>query len=350
MKFQSSTLFVNTGRKPLPGMQKKKKNTKNTIALGICIAIITVLCIFVGLIVHVWVSYNEDVATKDTSSANVAETREVIPVEKKPDKKVSATTAKKKTSEEKTVKPKEKEEKPKTKYTVSGEETAESEAANKAFKNISARYSYGFMNLSDNSTYINNTEKINNSAALAPFLAEYASNGIYLGTFDYHHAVGDYEGVYLMNRAFSEGSVEAANLLIEHFGPDKLNKYFEAKGYENTHFGGTIGSEESYTTAEDLVKLMNKFHKNTSFFPYSDIYKKMKNNKVDDKITASLPEGVTAANITFTSGGETVDAAVVYTPNGNFVFVAMADGSEDELTKAHKAMANAASAICKTFE
>ena len=72
MKLDSSTLFVNTGRKPLPAMQKKKKNNKNTVALVVCIAIIAVLCVFVGLIVHVWFNYNEEVAPKADTKVTTA--------------------------------------------------------------------------------------------------------------------------------------------------------------------------------------------------------------------------------------------------------------------------------------
>ena len=87
MKLDSSTLFVNTGRKPLPAMQKKKKNNKNTVALVVCIAIIAVLCVFVGLIVHVWFNYNEEVAPKaDTKVTTEIKEEKVKPKEEKPKK------------------------------------------------------------------------------------------------------------------------------------------------------------------------------------------------------------------------------------------------------------------------
>lgn len=346
MKFQSSTLFVNTGRKPLPGMQKKKKTSKNNIALGVCIAIIAVLCVFVGLIVHVWINYNEDVAPKEKPVAGQVsqevDNKEPVKPEKtkKPKKEAPAKPEKEEPvpEEEPVV-----QEEPEAEDT--GSETDISKLAAKQFKNIDGEYSFGIMNLSDGTTYIGKNKKVNNSAALAPFLAEYASNAIYLGTFDYTTDVSGYAGRDLMTMAFSQGSTDAANMLISHFGVDSLNSYFASKGYENTHFGGVIGSEESYTTSEDLVKLMNKFYNNTTFFPYSDMYKKMQNNTVDDKIMSALTEGSYGANISFTSGNETVDAAVIYTPNGNYIFVAMAE--TDDIAAANKAMANTAKGICK---
>lgn len=355
MKFNSSTLFVNTGRKPLPGMQKKKKPNKNNIALAFCIVIITVLCVFVGLIAHVWMSYDEQKLAENPEN----NTNEVVVIDDKPQTEVEEeepTTEKTEKGEKKETakKPAKKSTKktntPKSnKSAISGKETDITKLVTKEFQKVDAEYSFGIMTTSDGSTYINNTGKVNNSAALAPFLADYASNGIYLGTFDYDVYVGDYSGDQLMNRAFSEGSVDAANMLIEHFGIDNLNAYMEAQGYTNTHFGGTIGSTESYTTAEDLVKLMDKFRNNTTFFPYSDIYKKMSKNTVRDKIMKSLPEGASGVNITFTTEKETVDAAIVYTPSGNFIFVAMADGNSDGISAAHKAMASSANKVCKNL-
>jgi len=351
MKLNNSTLFVNTGRKPLPGMTKKKKTSKNNVALFVCVAIIAVLCLFVGLIAKVWVNYNEDVKSS-TSSVDTG-LKSVSDKTDSPDKpKAEPKTKENKKQETKEPAPeKPVAEKPKPKnYTSSGKETAAAKEVNKIFKNITLEYSYGIMNLKDEALYVKNPEKIENTAALAPFLAEYVSNAIYYGTFDYTTDVGGYQGSYLMDKAFTEGNVEAANLLISHFGTEKLNSYFSSNGYENTHFAGTVGEDGSYTTSEDLCKLMKKFYENTGFFPYSDMYKKMTVNTVKTKIMKSLPQGAYGANMSFTYGEETMDAAIIYTSKGNFVFVAMAEGDVAEHPQADKAMANSAKKICEKIK
>ncbi len=332
MKLDSSTLFVNTGRKPLPAMQKKKKNTKNTVALVVCIAIIAVLCVFVGLIAHVWVNYNEsNITSKPQNTAQVTQTKQS-------------------NAEKPKAEPKPKAEEVKTTNKTQGEKTDMSSAAETAFSSVGGTYSFGVVRLGDGYTYINNTDKLENSAAMGAFLLDYVSNAIYMGTFDYSTDVSGYAGRDLMTNAFSGGSVEAANLLIQYFGADKLNTYFSSKGYENTYFDGTIGNGGgSYTTAEDLIKLMEKMNNNTTFFPYSDMYSKMKASTVDDKIALSLPDGVSVANIGFDAGDEVFDAAIVYTPNGNFIFVSMAEGSGDVTASAKSAMAKATADMCSVL-
>lgn len=347
MKFDSSTLFVNTGRKPLPAMQKRKKNNKNTIALAVCIAIIAVLCVFVGLIANLWIRYNEEVDPAPKTGVTETVAKEKVKTEKKTEETPVQKTEKD-TSEKKEEAKKKAEKKKASQNPTMGQTSDISQAADKAFEEFDGNYSYGIVDLSDDYTYINNTNKIYNSAALGAFLMDYASNAIYLGRFDYGTDVMGHAGRDLMTSAFSTGSVDAANLLIEHFGTDALNAYFESKGYANTKFGGTIGSEgECYTTSEDLIKLMKKMNDNTTFFPYSDMYSKMISNTVDNKIAYALPEGSSLANISFESGDETFDAAVVNTGTGRFIFVAMADGGD--VAEANNAIATAAQQIASVI-
>lgn len=347
MKLENSTLFVNTGRKPLAGMQKKKKTNKNNIALGVCIAIIAVLCIFAGLIFRVWFTYKDEQAPKQPANS-VVDTQTSEEAAKQAEREAKEKAAAKKAEEEKkAAEEKKKQEEKAAKNKTSGESTDLSKAVDKLFAKVSGTYSYGLVTLSDNYTYINNTDKVSNSAALSAFLMEYASEMIYLGRFDYDTDVAGYSGDYLMTRAFSEGSVDAANLLIEHFGAEKMNAYFASEGYVSTVFGGTIGSgAECSTSSEDLIKLMRKMYANTGFFPYSDMYSKMRRSTVDDKIASSLPGGSSAVNMSLSTADETFDAAIVTTPNGSFIFVAMAGGAEDSVSTGNKAMADAAKKIC----
>ena len=156
-----------------------------------------------------------------------------------------------------------------------------------------------------------------------------------------------FEKYYLEAKAlFAEGSIESANLLIEYFGADNLNAYFASKGYKDTFFGGTIGNTaESYTSTADVIKLIKKMYDNANFFPYSDMYQKMLSNSTDDKIAKLIPQGTNIANISFATEEEVFDAAVVYTPEGAFVFTAMANEFYDSPEKSYAAISAAAKGI-----
>ena len=43
MRFDNSSLFVNTGRKPLSAMQKRKRKTRNSIVVAVFVSIIALI-------------------------------------------------------------------------------------------------------------------------------------------------------------------------------------------------------------------------------------------------------------------------------------------------------------------
>ena len=341
MRFNNSSLFVNTGRKPLSAMQRRKKNNRNNIFLGVCLAIIAVLCIFVGLIAHVWLNYDEEPAKEAkpavTAEENNKKVKEAEEAKKAAEKK--AKEEKKKAEEEKKAKEE------KNKYQSLGEESDYSKAVKKAFSDVDGMYAYGYVLLNDGSRYINNVAKINNSAAMSAFLVEYICAKIYTGEFDYDTYVSGYSGEQLINNLIVNGSYAASKILIGHFTPSRLNSYMAANGYPNTYFGGE--GEASYTTVEDVAALVSKVADKSGLFPYSDLYKRMRSSKVTNKIRAELPSGVSAANISSVTDGEMFDAAYIYSPNGNYIFVSMANGYSDDGTKANTAMAKGALAVCE---
>lgn len=341
MRFNNSSLFVNTGRKPLSAMQRRKKNNRNNIFLGVCLGVIAVLCIFVGLIARVWVNYDE--APKEPVNPPVTvEEKESKPKEDEAAKKEAEQKAleeKQKSEEEKKKKGTQK------KYKSFGEESTYSKALKKVFSGFDGEYAYGYFLSTDGSRYINNVEKINNSSAMSAFLVEYICAKIYTGEFDYDTYVAGFSGEQLINNLTRNGSYEAAQHLIAHFTPAKLNSYMASNGYHNTYFGGD--GEASYTTVEDVMALVSKIADKSGVFPYSDLYKRMKNSNVKNKIRAELPSGVSCANISSATDGEMFDAGYVYTPNGNYIFVSMANGYTDDGTKANTAIAKGALAICE---
>lgn len=338
MRFDNSSLFVNTGRKPLSAMQRRKKNNKNNIFMAFFLGVIVVLCIFVGLIVHVWLNYSEDIDEPVNVVINEQE-------EKNHEEEENAEITAQKQAEEEAKKKAELEEK--KNYKTSGKKTVYSKNIDAAYKKLDGTYSYGYILLNDNKKYICNTEKVTNSTAVSAFLVDYMCAKIYTGEFDYSTNVSGYRGEQLMDNLIRNGSVEAANLLISHFTPERLNSYMSANGYENTYFGGAIGdgSGTSYTTTSDLLALMKKMYEKSSVFPYSDMYNRMKNSNVKSRARAHLPQGTLVANLSAMAVGEMFDAAVVYMPNDAYIFVSMANGYSDDGTISNTAMADGASVI-----
>ncbi len=366
MRFNSSSLFVNTGRKPLSTMQKRKNN-KNNIFLAVCVVIIAVLCIFVGLIVRVWVNYDgndekpeiKTTAVVHEKKTETKESAEKPKTNKDTDTKKAKSTAKKekttekksstkKTSDKKTSTKKSSTKKVTPKYPVEGTENAYSKAVDKHFEKLSGTYAYGIYLMDGSYKYVKNTDKISNSAALGAFLTEYICAKIYTGEFDYDTNVAGQSGNSLIDKLIREGSVDAANTLINYFTPEKLNAYMSSKGYSSTYFGGAVSDGNpngSYTSINDVITLMQNFYNKSKLFPYSDLYKRMRQCRVSTRTRNLLPYETAVANVSLSNSNEMFDAAIIHAPNGNYMFVAFANGYSDDGSAANTAMAGGAKAL-----
>ena len=355
MRFDNSSLFVNTGRKPLSAMQKRKRKTRNSIVVAVFVSIIAVLCVFVGLIVHVWLSYDAEQQPEPPAAQVQTKTEGKTSADKKSDDQKKAeekkkADAKKKAEAKRKAEAKKKAEEEKAasaKYQTQGTATAYTKSIDKSFSKLDGTYAYGVTVLNSGEQYINNTDKITNTTALSAFLVEYASAKIYTGEFDYDTNVSGHSGNSLMASLINSGSVDAANLLIAHFTPAKLNAYMEAQGYTSTHFSSQLadGTGESYTTVADVTALVKKIYDKSRIFPYSDFYKRMRQSSVNMRIRAALPYSTAVANLSASVQGDCFDAGIVFSPNGNYIFVAMANGYSDDGTKANTAIAEGSLAV-----
>lgn len=348
MRFDNSSLFVNTGRKPLSTMQKRKRNTRNKIFLALFLSIVVILCVFVGLIVHVWINYDAD--EQGASEAQTAQVRQDKPeedAEKKAEQKAQRDAEAKRKAEEKKKAEEEKAANAALKYDTFGAANDCTKAVDKAFSSLDGTYAYEISVMGSGYQYICNTAQIKNSTALSAFLIEYICAKIYTGEFDYDTNVSGYSGNSLIDSLIRDGSIDSANLLISHFTPAKLNAYMEAQGYTSTHFGAQLadGSGESFTTASDVTALIQKMYDKSKIFPYSDLYKRMRQSRVNTRIRAALPYETAVANISSAAPGECFDAGIVFSPAGNYIFVALASGYSDDGTRANTAIADGARAV-----
>ena len=121
-----------------------------------------------------------------------------------------------------------------------------------------------------------------------------------------------------------------------------------AKGYSSTHFGGPISAGNasgSYTSVNDIMALMQNIYNKSRLFPYSDLYKRMRQSSVNSRIRNKLPYETAVANISLAYSDEMFDAAIVHAPSGNYMFIALANGYSDDGTAENTAMAGGAKAL-----
>ena len=132
----------------------------------------------------------------------------------------------------------------------------------------------------------------------------------------------------LMRLMITQSDNTAANVLINRFGLDELNRYFVKFGLKNTNLSRKMmdfklrkEGVENYTTAGDMANILEELY--SGRFVNQKVSKEclemLSEQKINDRIPKKLPHDVIVAHKTGLENGVCHDVGIVYTPKGNFL-------------------------------
>lgn len=198
------------------------------------------------------------------------------------------------------------------------------------------KYSVSVMNLDANEKITINNERVKSNGLIKLFIMATAYNEVKAGKLDESSIISDVE------RMIQTDSNAAANNLLTTIGDientdgtrddqdivkgvDKVNEYCRNNSYRNTKLEGKIedgGNDQTYTTVEDVMKLLNKIFKNTCV--NSTYSEKMLDILQHSSITDMIPSTLTDASVGNKTGeqsGIIQDSAIISTENANYIIV-----------------------------
>lgn len=98
---------------------------------------------------------------------------------------------------------------------------------------------------------------------------------------------------------------EATNVLIDFFGMESLNQFFQAQGYLDTRLERKMldtvarnSGKENYTSLNDCMAFLKKLYLKQENYPQSAMLDIMKGQTVRTKIPSKLPSEIVVANKT----------------------------------------------------
>jgi beta-lactamase class A len=124
----------------------------------------------------------------------------------------------------------------------------------------------------------------------------------------------------------------AANMLINRFGIDELNRYFAKFGLKHTNLSRKMmdfklrkHGIENYTTVADMAYILEELYDGKFINKkISEMcLKLLAGQKVNDRIPKRLPPGVIVAHKTGLENGVCHDVGIVYTKKGSFLICVM---------------------------
>lgn len=145
----------------------------------------------------------------------------------------------------------------------------------------------------------------------------------------------------IMECMITESDNTASNKIINTLGFDYINKEFKSLGLTGTilrrrmmDFSGRKRGVENYTTASDLLFLLDKiYNKELINHGASEIMLSfLKRQKINDRLPLYLPKDCVCAHKTGLERGVVHDAGIVFSNHGNYIICVLTKDVKDYKT------------------
>lgn len=209
-----------------------------------------------------------------------------------------------------------------------------------AFESYSGSLSYEFHMYGDDKRCSAGGGKQKSASLIKLFIMEYAFSLVQNGKISLDDTVGGSKLSSLIESMITVSDNNATNILIDKFTMDKINSYIKSQGYTDTVLqrkmldtAAAARGEENYTSASDVMKFLDRLYAGKESYPMSEMLSVMKRQKVSTKLRRNMPSGIEMASKTGELTDTENDAAIVFTPKGDYAVVCMAEGGNTYAAK-----------------
>ncbi|MGL9748568.1 hypothetical protein IGI50_002505 [Enterococcus sp. DIV0170] len=280
-------------------------------------------------------SSTKKAAKKKTEKSSEKKTKKTTESSKKKKTKTSSTSKKQESSEKKASATKKKE-------TVKLDASSLTQSAGKVYYGV-----YYFKDKQEVSS--KNSEATSAANIIELFIMDYALAQKDGG----NQVIQDKKLTEWLTPMIQENDINATNVLIDHYGMDKLNEYFNAQGYAETKLNRRmvdinvrITDDDNYTSLNDCMKLLKKIYDNRSKEPQKTMLEILEGQVIRTKIPQKLPESTTVANITGEQQNVENDIGLVLTKDNPFA-IAVLTREVSDIVKTRTAIADFSLAATK---
>lgn len=209
---------------------------------------------------------------------------------------------------------------------------------------LNGKVTYGLHMYDSGVKVINGDSKMKSASVIKLFIMEYAFDRISKGEITPASVVSGRELMGLIEDMIIYSDNEATNILINHFGMDKINSFLTANGYSNTvvqrrmlDTAAASRGEENYTSVSDVMMFLDKLYNNQGAYPYGEMLDIMKSQQVATKLRRDMPQNVIMASKTGELSDVENDVAIVFADKGAYAIVCLTQDCDS--SSARNAMA-----------
>ncbi len=226
----------------------------------------------------------------------------------------------------------------------------------KAMANVSGECQWGYKIFSTGEEYMTEGKAVPSASVIKVFIMEYAFDQITQGKL----ALTDtFSGNTVQNHLtamITRSDNNATNVLIEAFGMEEMNQFFQAKGYRDTKVQRKMldtraqqAGKDNYTSVSDVMNFLDKMYQNRKQEPYRSMLDIMKRQEVKTKIPRKFPADVVIANKTGELSNVENDIGILFGEKGDYAVAFLCSNLTDTVA-ARNAISDAAYQFYQTVE
>ncbi|OJG47061.1 hypothetical protein RV04_GL000308 [Enterococcus hermanniensis] len=133
-----------------------------------------------------------------------------------------------------------------------------------------------------------------------------------------------------------QNDIAATNVLIDHYGMDAMNAYFQDQGYSDTRIERRMldinvlsTDKENYTSVNDCMTLLKKLYSKRKKAPQKAMLQLMEGQQIKNKIPEKIPKNMTIANLSGAQQTVENDIGIVFDKDHPFAIVVLASEVSD---------------------
>lgn len=213
----------------------------------------------------------------------------------------------------------------------SGTKTADLEAAAGRLEENAGKAYYAVHYFGSNETVASPTSaRVASASLIKVFIMEYALNQAASGQVKADQLIEGRTLNQWLTPMIQQSDNTAANTLIDFFGMESLNLYFQTQGYQDTRLerhmlddAARSAGQDNYTSLNDCMAFLNRLYQQQGTAPYAEMLALLEGQQVRTKIPSKLPADVVTANKTGELADVENDIGIVFAQENPFAITVL---------------------------
>lgn len=191
-------------------------------------------------------------------------------------------------------------------------------------KAVSGKCQWGYCVFPEGKVHMSESVPVPSASVIKVFIMEYVFEEVSKGELSLSDSINGQNLETLVNNMITYSDNSATNAIIDYFGMEKLNAFFEGMGYADTRLERRMldtearsAGKENYTSVNDVMNFLCKLYSGKDSQPCNKMLEIMKKQQIRTKIPKKFEPGTVIANKTGELDNVENDIGIIFGTEGD---------------------------------